>query len=847
MIEGINALYFTDGYKPGHKAMLAPGTTKLYGTWIPRSVKHAPKGVNKIVSIGSSVTVRFLKDLYGNNFFSLPKEKAMKFGVDMQNYLGLSYDASHFEDLYELGYLPIKIKSLPEGVETNPNIPHMTFVNTVDGYGWLTLFLETFISSISWKLCTSATISLQFKRNLVEQVMKTDPDNVGLIPFLIHDFSARGLSPWDMITSGLGHAFNFRGSDSLVTIPAARHYYGLGDDEMPINSVNASEHSVSTTKIFTVGEKNMIKDWLKIFPKGILSIVADTFDLWKLTTEYLVELKDEILSRDGKVVIRPDCYSEDTLFLTNYGWKSIDAIKKGALVAQVEDDGSYTFVKPTKIVDEFYEGEMYKYTNLNGKMDLLVTPNHRMVYKQFDNWKIDYAEDCKPNNHTKKFIRSARATNKHRKLSFIERLNIAFQADGSYQTGEHSYIRFSLSKIRKIQRLEKLLKDNNIEYTTHSLSDGKTEFSVKIDRSQVSKDFNWVKTDDLCSNWSQEFIEELSHWNSTIRNKGRVIFDTTNSNIMSIVELIALSAGYGCLVSEYEDKENDPFSKVYTANILLDNKIGGQSIKVEKTNYKGNVVCVTVPTGKIVVKRNRCTMVCGNSGDPVDIICGEAKESNLNYDQSGRAYPDNIQDYDSCDGVWSNNGKYYKLTGLPNHAEWTEINSEPQHKGVIELLWDIFGGTINEQGYKVLDPHIGAIYGDSITVDRQRQIYERLESKGFACTNIVLGVGAFTYQMNTRDTFGFAAKGSWFEVKDEKTNEIKSYDIYKDPITDDGTKKSLKGRVKVYLDDNNEYQVKTQCSEKEETEGELRTVFENGVVTLHEDFNNIRNKLDKLV
>ena len=73
-----------------------------------------------------------------------------------------------------------------------------------------------------------------------------------------------------------------------------------------INSVNASEHSVSTTKIFTVGEQQMISDWLKIFPKGILSIVADTFDLWKLITEYLPNIKEEILTRDGKLVIRPD-------------------------------------------------------------------------------------------------------------------------------------------------------------------------------------------------------------------------------------------------------------------------------------------------------------------------------------------------------------------------------------------------------------------------------------------------------------------------------------------------------------------------------------------------------------
>jgi hypothetical protein len=446
------------------------------------------------------------------------------------------------------------------------------------------------------------------------------------------------------------------------------------------------------------GEQQMITDWLKIFPKGILSIVSDTFDLWKLITEYLPANKEAIMKREGKLVIRPDCYSEDTLFLTNYGWKNIDAIKQGALVAQVEEDGSYTFVQPSRIIDEPYEGEMYKYTDFHGKMDLLVTPNHRMVYKQFDNWKVDYAENCKPNNYTKQFIRSAKAVNKGRKLSFIERLNIAFQADGSYQTGVTSSIRFSFSKIRKIQRLENLLRENNIEYTTYNLGDGKTEFNIKIDKSQVSKDFNWVNINNLCSNWCQEFIEELSHWDSSIRNDGRIKFDTTNTAVIYTVELIALSSGYGCLISEYEDERSELFSKVYTANILIENKLGGQSVQVEKTTYKGNIVCVTVPTGRVVVKRNRCTMVCGNSGDPVDIICGTS----------------------------------------------VGLKGKPYEKGVIELLWDIFGGTVNEQGYKVLDPHIGAIYGDSITTERQVQIYERLAAKGFAATNIVLGVGSFT-------------------------------------------------------------------------------------------------------
>lgn len=499
------SLFYTDGYKIGHKKMLAPGTTRLYGTWIPRSIKYAPKGVTKIVSFGQQLVVKWLHDEFQENFFNLPEEVAVNFGKDMSLYLGMDYDASHFVDLHRLGYLPIRVKALPEGIETNPNVPHMTFINTVNGFAWLTLYLETIISSLAWKPSTSATIALQYKRNVVEWVMKTDPANAWLIPFLCHDFSARGLSPWDMLSSGLGHASSFLGSDTIICIPGARYYYNEPQDQVSIYSVNASEHSVSTTKIFTVGEQQMIADWLVDFPKGILSIVSDTFDLWKLVTEYLPANKEAIMARDGKLVIRPD------------------------------------------------------------------------------------------------------------------------------------------------------------------------------------------------------------------------------------------------------------------------------------------------------------------SGDPVDILCG------LNTNP--------------------NNGIY--------------DTDSPAYKGVIELLWDVFGGTVNEQGYKVLDPHIGAIYGDSITLDRQIQIYERLAAKGFASTNIVLGVGSFTYQMNTRDTFGFAAKGAWFEVEESMYGEFADqglntekvgYDIYKDPVTDDGTKKSLKGLICVTED----HEVLTQCTWEQEGQGILQTIYEEGRFCSETSLTEVRNKLNSI-
>lgn len=106
-------------------------------------------------------------------------------------------------------------------------------------------------------------------------------------------------------------------------------------------------------------------------------------------------------------------------------------------------------------------------------------------------------------------------------------------------------------------------------------------------------------------------------------------------------------------------------------------------------------------------------------------------------------------------------------------------------------MWDIFGGTVNEHGYKVLDQHIGAIYGDSINLERATAISERLEAKGFASTNIVFGIGSFSYQYHTRDTFGFAVKATAATVNGEERM------LFKDPKTDDGTKRSQRGRIVV--------------------------------------------------
>jgi nicotinamide phosphoribosyltransferase len=175
-----------------------------------------------------------------------------------------------------------------------------------------------------------------------------------------------------------------------------------------------------------------------------------------------------------------------------------------------------------------------------------------------------------------------------------------------------------------------------------------------------------------------------------------------------------------------------------------------------------------------ILSRNGKVVIRPDSGDPADILCGNP------------------------------NGK-----------------TEAEKKGVVELLWDIFGGTLNNKGYKELVPQIGAIYGDSITLKRAEDICRRLMENGFASTNIVLGIGSYTYQYNTRDTFGFAMKATYGEVNGE------GREIFKDPITDDGTKKSAKGLMKVVLKEG-KYELIDQVSWEEENQGELKEVFRDG-------------------
>jgi nicotinamide phosphoribosyltransferase len=486
----MNAMLLTDGYKLSHHKMYPKGTEYVYSNFTPRSNKFAPKGAEKVLHVGTGYALKFIHQYFQDNFFSRDENEIIsELERELSMYVGSDYDISHMRELHRLGYLPIKVKALYEGVEVPMRVPVLTIVNTLPQFFWVTNYLETILSNLLWLPMTSASTALLYKRILKKWAIQTDKENVGFVDFQAHDFSMRGMGGLDAtVLSGIGHASVFLGSDNLPVISAIRKIYE--EDGFIVAGVPASEHSVMCAGS-KESEIETFKTLLSQFPTGILSIVSDTWDLWKVCTEYLTDLKEQILARDGKLVIRPD------------------------------------------------------------------------------------------------------------------------------------------------------------------------------------------------------------------------------------------------------------------------------------------------------------------SGDPVDIICG------LNP-----AFG------------------YYGSEHIP------------QNKGVIELLWDAFGGTTNEQGYKVLDPHIGCIYGDSITPERAEEICQRLADKGFASTNVVLGVGSFTYQYKTRDTFGFAMKATNVVI-----NGV-SQEIFKDPITDSGVKKSAKGLMKVDLVDG-QYTL-SDCQQTDEG-GELMVVYEDGVFYNRSTFKAIRERVNLVV
>lgn len=232
-----------------------------------------------------------------------------------------------------------------------------------------------------------------------------------------------------------------------------------------------------------------------------------------------------------------------------------------------------------------------------------------------------------------------------------------------------------------------------------------------------------------------------------------------------------------------------------------------------------------------------------DSGNPLHIIAGY-KIYDTDKDPQGLTNSEILDEYE----VVIVDGKYYIIE--PHYDNWADFctgydlgEEIPKHVAVgsIQTLWDIFGGTETAKGYKQLDSKIGLIYGDSITLRNLEEILSRLKENGFASTNVIFGVGSFTYQFNTRDTFSMAIKATHATFYDEDANDY-SVDLYKDPKTGSREKKSAKGLVAVFKNEKGFY-LKEQATEADQDNDCFVTYFDSGHIVTEYTLDDIRAEL----
>jgi nicotinamide phosphoribosyltransferase len=307
------ALDAIDFYKAGHRNQYPDGTTSVYSNFTPRSVKHL--NVEKdlydglVVFFGLQSFIKsFLQESFGESFFDQPLDRVLKqYKRRMDTSLFTNFDVSHIESLHNLGYLPIRIKALPEGAKVRPGVPVFTIVNTKPEFFWLTNYLESVLSAEIWKKMVNATVASHY-RGIFEKYARETASPMDFVYWQGHDFSMRGMSGWaDAASNGQAHLTSFYGTDSVSAIDELERLYGANADvEIVGASVPATEHSVMCMGGMDDEHGTFLRLITKLYPAGIVSIVSDTWDFWNVISVTAPSLKAEIMARDGKVVFRPD-------------------------------------------------------------------------------------------------------------------------------------------------------------------------------------------------------------------------------------------------------------------------------------------------------------------------------------------------------------------------------------------------------------------------------------------------------------------------------------------------------------------------------------------------------------
>ncbi len=297
-----NLVLATDSYKLTHHTQYPKDIERVYsyfeareGAEFPYTVPFGLQYLLKHYLEGQAVTPRDVEEA-----FTLARQHFSDAQFNLAGWNHIAYDHG--------GMLPIRIKAVPEGTPVPNSNVLMTVENTCDRCYWLTNALESLLVHV-WYSSTVATLSRVTLEMIAGHLDATGCTRDGL-PFMLHDFGYRGATSHESAAiGGCGHLVNSMGTDTLPAMIVAQRYYGA-DPKNTAFSVPATEHSVMTS-LGPDGEMKIVDKLIDEHPAGILSVVADSYNVYQFVAEVCTTFKDRILARDGVLVVRPDSITLD--------------------------------------------------------------------------------------------------------------------------------------------------------------------------------------------------------------------------------------------------------------------------------------------------------------------------------------------------------------------------------------------------------------------------------------------------------------------------------------------------------------------------------------------------------
>lgn len=305
-----NPLLMIDFYKATHAEQYPTGMTKIYSPGTPRLSRL--NDVDIVTYFGGQAFCKeFLIKAFNELFFSKSEDEIVsEYNRILKNTLGPgTYNDEKIRSLHHLGYLPIAMYAVPEGVSTKIGVPQSVFVNTHPDFAWLTNTLETAFSSYIWHIQISAEVGKRY-RKIVQKYYDMSCDQNIKVASLLGDFSMRGQhSPESAVTSSAAWCLSFLNTATVPAIMWLEDNYNCDCTKEPVAfGAISTEHSVMCSNFAVDGDEiTQVKRLLtEIYPNHSFSMVSDSYDYWNLVDNILPQCKEEIMNHNGCISIRGD-------------------------------------------------------------------------------------------------------------------------------------------------------------------------------------------------------------------------------------------------------------------------------------------------------------------------------------------------------------------------------------------------------------------------------------------------------------------------------------------------------------------------------------------------------------